>query len=260
MSVLGAAVLQHHNSSSSAPAIRPVEGSAYALADVVISDYDAAIVGMSANDDFAVSPAFLGWQGKGKRAFDILVVLAAILFLAPLLTLVAVAIVFDSPGPVFFRQPREGKNGKSFVALKFRSMRHDRCDLSGVQQTVAGDSRVTKVGKILRRTSIDELPQLFNVLRGDMSLVGPRPHVSGMLAGGVSYRELVPYYDLRLLVTPGLTGWAQANGFRGPTDDAKTARERIDHDLAYIRSFSLVLDIKVLLLTLQREVFGGTGH
>jgi len=211
-------------------------------------------------DEFVVSPAFSGWQGQAKRVLDVSAAAFGLLLLGPLLILVALAVSLESRGPVIFSQMREGRDGLLFKALKFRTMRTDSCDDTGVRQTVTGDSRVTRVGKFLRRTSIDELPQLFNVLRGDMSLVGPRPHVSRMLAGGVSYRDLVPYYDLRLKVSPGLTGWAQANGFRGPTTDGRNARMRIDHDMAYIQNFSIWLDIKIIFLTIQRELFGGTGH
>lgn len=211
-------------------------------------------------DKFEVSPEFLTWQGKAKRILDISTAAFGIFLLGPLLIIVALAIALESRGPVIFSQLREGRGGVMFKALKFRTMRTDSCDDTGVQQTVLGDARVTRVGKVLRKTSIDELPQLFNVLWGDMSMVGPRPHVSRMRAGGVSYRELVPHYDLRLTVRPGLTGWAQANGFRGPTIDVRKARMRIDHDLAYVQNFTIWLDIKTILLTIQRELFGGTGH
>ena len=217
---------------------------------------------VSLGDGRSLRPSanLFNWQAKAKRSFDILLSLAAILVFAPLFALVALAIMIESRGPVLFVQEREGKAGRSFRAFKFRSMRQDDCDLTGVRQTVVGDSRVTKVGSFLRRTSIDELPQLLNVLIGDMSLVGPRPHVRGMLAGGQEYRTLVPYYDLRLLVAPGLTGWAQANGLRGPTTNAELARRRVDHDLAYIEEFSFWLDLKIIMLTLKREFFGGSGH
>lgn len=201
-----------------------------------------------------------GWQATAKRFFDILVSGLAIIALMPLFVLVALAIRLESQGPILFVQQREGKGGSLFRALKFRSMRQAECDITGVQQTILGDSRITKVGAFLRRTSIDELPQLFNVLRGDMSLVGPRPHVRNMLAGGRDYRALVPYYDLRLTVAPGLTGWAQANGLRGPTTNADLARQRVDYDLDYIERFSFWLDLKIVWLTVKRELAGGSGH
>lgn len=203
---------------------------------------------------------FLGWQAHAKRAIDITMSGVALIALLPLFVLVAVAISIESRGPVFFVQQREGKSGTVFKAIKFRSMRRDDCDETGIRQTIEGDSRITKFGRLMRRTSIDELPQLINVLRGDMSLVGPRPHVKNMLAAGQDYRVLVPYYDVRLLVTPGLTGLAQARGLRGPTTNAHLARLRIDADLHYIESFSLWLDIKIIAQTFNRELLSGTGH
>jgi polysaccharide biosynthesis protein PslA len=195
-----------------------------------------------------------------KRVFDAVASAAALLALMPLLFLTALLVKVTSAGPVFFRQEREGFQGRPFMAFKFRSMRIDDCDVTGVAQTVKDDPRVTAVGRFLRKTSIDELPQLINVLLGDMSLVGPRPHVAGMRAGGMSYAQLVPYYYARLEMLPGLTGWAQANGLRGPTDRADKARARIDHDIAYIQNFSFWLDIKIILLTLRHEFLGGSGH
>jgi len=194
-----------------------------------------------------------------KRALDIAGALAGICALGALLIIVALVIKATSPGPVLFRQNREGRNGRVFEALKFRSMRAADCDASGVSQTRMNDPRVTPVGRFIRKTSIDELPQLFNVLLGDMSLVGPRPHVAKMLAGGRDYRDLVPYYGERLSMRPGITGWAQANGVRGPTLDPKLARERIDHDIAYIQNFSIWLDLKIIMLTIVREFFTGSG-
>jgi lipopolysaccharide/colanic/teichoic acid biosynthesis glycosyltransferase len=193
-----------------------------------------------------------------KRLIDIIGSLLALLMLAPLLITVAILVKLSSPGPVFFRQTREGRDGTPFQILKFRSMKLG--DGEGVIQTARNDPRITLIGKILRRTSIDELPQLLNVLAGDMSLVGPRPHVAGMRAAGVSYRDLVPYYPQRLQMTPGITGWAQANGLRGPTDNAEKSVARIDHDIAYTQNFSLWLDFKIIILTLKAEFIGGSGN
>lgn len=215
--------------------------------------------GFDGNGDFHPSASFDGWQGTAKRVFDVTAASAALVFLAPLMLFVALAIRLESNGPVLFGQEREGKNKVPFRALKFRSMEYRQCDTSGVRQTMRDDPRVTRVGRFLRRTSIDELPQLINIIRGHMSLVGPRPHVPGMLAAGREYRDLVVYYDLRLLVRPGLTGWAQANGFRGPTTNPGLARARIDHDLAYIQNFSFWLDLKIILLTIGREFILGSG-
>lgn len=194
-----------------------------------------------------------------KRAFDVLMGAAALLALLPLMIAIGLAIRLSSPGPVFFGQIREGFLGQPITVLKFRTMYVDRCDWSGVAQTVADDPRITPIGKILRRTSLDELPQLFNVLSGEMSLIGPRPHAPGMLAGGVPYDQLVGYYHRRELMKPGLSGWAQANGLRGPTDDADKARARVDHDLAYIENFSFWLDLKIVWMTLRHEFLKGSG-
>lgn len=197
---------------------------------------------------------------KAKRVFDLMIAALAVLVLSPLLLIVALLIKMTSPGPVLFKQAREGLDGTTFQALKFRSMRAEQGDASGVKQTIKGDPRITAIGRFIRRTSIDELPQLFNVLGGTMSIVGPRPHVAGMLAGGVDYRALVPYYADRLVMRPGITGWAQANGLRGSTDDAVVSIARIDHDLAYVQNFSIWLDFKIMLLTVQREFLTGSGH
>ena len=194
-----------------------------------------------------------------KRLVDIVLASGALLFLLPMLLFVALAIKLTSRGPIFFRQDRVGRNGETFKIFKFRTMFTDREDASGVKQTKANDDRVTPIGQLLRAKSIDELPQLINVLVGDMSLVGPRPHVAGMLAGGMTYETLVPYYGLRYRMAPGLTGWAQANGYRGPTDDPVLAFARIDHDLAYIQNFSLGLDIKIIVMTAWVELTRGTG-
>lgn len=201
----------------------------------------------------------LAEESMAKRALDVVLSGLGLLALLPLLVIVAVLIKLESPGPVFFRQKREGINGTLFSVYKFRSMRTELGDASGVAQTVSGDPRVTPIGRFLRKTSIDELPQLINVLVGDMSLVGPRPHVPGMLAGGIQYRELVTYYDDRHRVRPGITGWAQVNGLRGSTVDRRVATARIDYDLAYIDNWSLVLDVKILFLTVWREFTRGTG-
>ncbi len=195
-----------------------------------------------------------------KRGFDVVSASLLIVGLAPLLVIVALLVKITSRGPVLFNQAREGLDGRSFQALKFRSMTIDHCDHSGVAQTISNDPRLTSIGRFIRRTSIDELPQLFNVVRGDMSLVGPRPHVAGMYAGGKLYRDLVPYYEDRLLMRPGITGWAQANGLRGPTTETAKAIARVDHDLAYIHNFTIWLDVKILVLTVRNEFLTGSGH
>lgn len=198
-------------------------------------------------------------QLRLKRALDITAVTMIVIMLAPVLILIAVLIKLSSKGPILFTQSRTGHNNAPFDIYKFRSMFESHCDRSGVLQTVAGDRRVTRIGKILRRTNIDELPQLINILKGEMSLVGPRPHVPGQLANERPYHDLVPYYSMRHSMRPGLTGWAQCNGLRGPTTDPILAKGRIDHDMAYIQNFSVLLDIKIMILTVWREFTAAKG-
>jgi lipopolysaccharide/colanic/teichoic acid biosynthesis glycosyltransferase len=194
-----------------------------------------------------------------KRLFDIVMAGGALAFFAPLLLAIAVTIKLTSPGPVLFFQHRYGYRNRRFKIYKFRSMRVDVCDVAGVKQTVEGDSRVTWIGKILRKTSLDEIPQLFNVIKGDMSLVGPRPHVPGMLAAELLYEDLVPYYFQRHSARPGITGLAQISGCRGSTVEAGRAISRIDYDLDYIEKWSLRLDIMIILRTIRREFLSGSG-
>nr|WP_316657001.1 sugar transferase [uncultured Gellertiella sp.] len=183
----------------------------------------------------------------------------ALLILAPLLLVIALAIKLDSPGPVLFTQVRWGRGGKKIRVFKFRSMRTDLGDASGVAQTTRGDPRITRIGDFLRRSNFDELPQLFNVLKGDMSLIGPRCHPVGMLAAGRLYEELVPEYHLRHAMRPGITGLAQMRGLRGPTVSAAKARQRIASDIHYVANFSIWLDLKILVGTVRNEVFKGSG-
>ena len=194
-----------------------------------------------------------------KRALDVVLSFCALIALFPLLFITGLFVGITSKGPIFFVQWRPGLAGRPFPMLKFRTMYAELGDTSGVQQTRYNDPRITPLGQILRKTSIDELPQLVNVLLGHMSLVGPRPHALGMRAGGKDYRDLVPYYDLRHAVRPGLSGWAQVNGLRGPTIDPDVAVARIDHDLAYIQNASLLLDLKIILRTAKQELVGGSG-
>jgi putative colanic acid biosynthesis UDP-glucose lipid carrier transferase len=180
-----------------------------------------------------------------KRALDILGALGGLIFLAPMLLIVAIAIKLESRGPVIFRQRRTGFDGKPFIIYKFRSMRAAD-DGDKVVQARKGDPRVTRVGALIRRTSIDELPQLMNILKGEMSLVGPRPHA---LAHDEYYGRRIPGYDLRFYAKPGLTGYAQVSGFRGETADPSLMARRIQFDLEYIRTWSIWLDIEILLRT-----------
>jgi lipopolysaccharide/colanic/teichoic acid biosynthesis glycosyltransferase len=194
-----------------------------------------------------------------KRSVDVAGASLLILAASPLLIGIAAAIRLSSPGPILFKQQRYGLNAELFEIYKFRTMSVDEEDRSGVAQTRKNDPRVTSVGKALRRLNLDELPQLFNVLRGDMSLVGPRPHVPGMRAGGLLYEHLVPNYHLRHRMRPGMTGLAQINRLRGSTSDAKFAKARIEYDIAYTSNWSLVLDLRILWLTFKTEVLRGSG-
>jgi lipopolysaccharide/colanic/teichoic acid biosynthesis glycosyltransferase len=195
-----------------------------------------------------------------KRGLDVSLAALGLLALMPLLVVVAALIKTESPGPVLFRQVREGLGGRHFNIYKFRTMRVEAGDPSGLVQTVSTDPRLTRVGQFLRRSSIDELPQLINVVLGEMSLVGPRPHVPDMLAAGVPYRELVADYDERHRMRPGITGWAQVNGLRGPTTDPGRAAMRIAFDLRYVRNWSLLLDARILAVSIWRELTTGTGE
>lgn len=169
--------------------------------------------------------------------------------LLPLFAIVAVAIRLDSPGPVIFRQRREGFNNQTFEIFKFRSMRTERCEEDGITQARRDDDRITAVGRFIRRTSIDELPQLFNVLRGEMSLVGPRPHAPSTRAGDKLFGDVVATYAARHKVKPGMTGWAQIKGWRGETDTEEKLLRRLEHDLYYIENWSVSLDLYILIRT-----------
>jgi lipopolysaccharide/colanic/teichoic acid biosynthesis glycosyltransferase len=194
-----------------------------------------------------------------KRWFDVSIAVALLVLLLPGLMLIAAVIKATSRGPVLFRQKRYGLDNRQFEILKFRTMFSNASDFTGVVQTRRQDPRVTPIGRLLRRSSLDELPQLWNVIRGDMSLVGPRPHVPGMLAGGMLYEELVPYYFQRHRMRVGITGLAQVSGLRGSTVDPVLARARIDKDLEYIEHWSFALDIRILWLTVCREFLTGSA-
>jgi Undecaprenyl-phosphate glucose phosphotransferase len=185
-----------------------------------------------------------------KRLMDIGISATALVIGAPILWAIALLIRLDSPGPALFKQPRHGFNNRVFDVYKFRSMRNDKQDLKAEQQTVVGDARVTKIGRFIRKTSIDELPQLINVLRGDMSLVGPRPHAVGMKTEGRESIDLVSEYAHRHKVKPGITGWAQINGSRGPLHCADDVAERVRLDVEYIERSNVMWDIYIMLKTL----------
>ncbi|MCL6688674.1 undecaprenyl-phosphate glucose phosphotransferase [Pseudomonas sp. R3.Fl] len=187
-----------------------------------------------------------------KRLEDIFLSAVILCLIAVPMLLIAAAVKFTSPGPVFFRQKRYGVDGRPIEVWKFRSMRVMENGVNVIQAT-KGDSRITPVGAFLRRTSLDELPQFINVLLGDMSIVGPRPHA---VAHNEEYRGQISSYMLRHKVKPGITGWAQVNGWRGETDTLDKMRKRVEHDLAYIHNWSLWWDLKIVFLT----VFKGFIH
>ncbi|PSC06116.1 lipid carrier--UDP-N-acetylgalactosaminyltransferase [Alsobacter soli] len=190
-------------------------------------------------------------RSRAKRLLDVVLAACALALLGPVLLVIAAAVKLDSPGPVFFRQRRHGLDYRVFRIWKFRTMvaLEDGAD---VRQATRLDPRVTRVGALLRRVSLDELPQLLNVLAGDMSLVGPRPHA---LAHNRYYAALLPGYERRHAVLPGLTGWAQVNGLRGETDTLDKMRRRVEHDLAYVDCWSLALDLKILAMTVLPRAY-----
>lgn len=195
-----------------------------------------------------------GVAGLLKAAEDQVLALVALAVLAVPMGLIALAIRLDSPGPVLFRQRRTGFNNRDFHVLKFRTMYHELADPDVIRQVTEGDPRVTRIGAILRRTSLDELPQVFNVLRGEMSFVGPRPHAPGTRAGGRLFEEVDARYAARHRVKPGLTGLAQVRDWRGPTETEEKLIRRVDSDLEYIERWSIWLDFAILVRTLLAVV------
>lgn len=187
-----------------------------------------------------------GWRRFVKEAEDRLVTLPLLLFLMPLMLIIAAAIKLDSKGPVFYRQVRRGFNKKTFKILKFRTMHNDCGVQNRFQQARRNDVRVTRVGRILRCTSLDEVPQLINVLKGDMSLIGPRPHPIPL---DEQYAPRITHYFARNRIKPGITGWAQVNGFRGETQTLEMMEKRVTHDIYYMENWSLIFDIQILVMT-----------
>ncbi|PKP67190.1 MAG: undecaprenyl-phosphate glucose phosphotransferase [Alphaproteobacteria bacterium HGW-Alphaproteobacteria-9] len=207
-------------------------------------------------------PVFAVWQqpvrdidGVLKLLLDYCLATAAFIILLPVLLLTAAAIRIESSGPVFFRQKRFGFNNTEISVLKFRSMYVNQQDVSGAQRTEKNDPRVTHVGRFIRRTSIDELPQLINVLKGDMSLVGPRPHATMMRVGDKYYFDAVKGYAARHRVKPGITGLAQVRGLRGEINTAERARKRVEYDIYYIENWSPLLDIRIMIETFFKLVW-----
>jgi Undecaprenyl-phosphate glucose phosphotransferase len=188
-----------------------------------------------------------------KEIFDRFFALGALLAVSPVLLACAIAVKLSSRGPVFFKQRRKGADGRVFTIYKFRTMRLHAQKAGVLEQAKRGDPRITRVGGFLRRTSLDELPQFFNVLRGDMSVVGPRPHA---LEHDDLYQKVVSGYIHRYRIKPGITGWAQVNGFRGETDRIEKMEGRVAHDLYYLGNWSFGLDMKIILAT----IFKGLRH
>lgn len=184
-----------------------------------------------------------------KRVLDLTLSVVGLIILAPLMAAVAIAIRLDSPGPIFFRQRRHGYMNEEFLVWKFRSMRTEATDHKAARQVTANDDRITRVGKFIRKTSLDELPQILNIITGEMSIVGPRPHAIGMLSGGAEASKLVETYAHRHRIKPGLTGWAAVNGSRGPVDTAEDVRRRVALDLEYVERQSFWLDVSIILRT-----------
>jgi lipopolysaccharide/colanic/teichoic acid biosynthesis glycosyltransferase len=210
---------------------------------------EAAIPGATPIVDLAPVPQ-ASIAGAAKRALDLVLAGSALLVLLPALCLIGLAIRHESPGSALFRQWRFGVGSRPIRVFKFRTMRDDLADPTGERRTTSRDPRVTRIGRLLRRTSLDELPQLINVMRGEMSLVGPRPHPLHMKVEGSFYFDVVPGYQARHRVLPGITGWAQINGSRGEVDTLEKAHRRVELDLWYINNWSLGLDLKIITRTL----------
>ncbi|MEO5635305.1 MAG: sugar transferase [Candidatus Paceibacterota bacterium] len=199
------------------------------------------------------SPLDFPFRRLLKHVFDFTFSVAVLILLAPVFCFIAVLIKLDSTGPVFYCPLRVGRHGHLFKMYKFRSMRECDTTFGGTQSTQENDSRISAVGKILRRYSLDELPQFINVLRGEMSVIGPRPHRKFL---SDEMEKSVEKYAERQHVKPGITGWAQVNGWRGPTSTLEQKVQRTEHDLWYIENWSFVLDLKIIYLT----IFGKKTH
>lgn len=228
-------------------ALKDTTASIYFVPDMFVTDliqgHSGAVCGMPV---IAVCETpFTGSSGIIKWASDTFIASCILVLISPVLLLIAMAVKIDSPGPIIFKQRRYGLDGEEILVYKFRSM--SVCEDGGsIVQAQKNDRRITRVGAFLRKTSLDELPQFFNVLQGRMSIVGPRPHA---VAHNELYRSLIKGYMIRHKVKPGITGWAQVNGYRGETDKLEKMQSRIDFDLDYLRNWSLRLDLKIMLRT-----------
>lgn len=228
--------------------LRDTTASIYFTPDIFVADLIQArfdTVGGMPVVAICETPLY-GVSGPLKRASDLVLASLILLLIAPLMLAIAIAIRVQSPGPVIFKQRRYGLDGQEIIVYKFRSMTVAE-DGHEIRQATVNDSRVTPLGAFLRRSSLDELPQFINVLQGRMSVVGPRPHA---VAHNEQYRKLINGYMLRHKVKPGITGWAQVNGLRGETDTLDKMQKRVDHDLVYLRNWSLRWDLEIIVKTL----------
>jgi putative colanic acid biosysnthesis UDP-glucose lipid carrier transferase len=234
--------------------LRDTTASIYFVPDIFVSDLiQARVDSIGGLPVVAVCETpFYGFNGFVKRASDIALSLLILILISPLLLALALGVKLSSPGPILFKQRRYGLDGRKIVVYKFRSMTVAE-DGDVVRQATRNDSRITRFGAFLRRTSLDELPQFINVLQGRMSVVGPRPHA---VAHNELYRKLIRGYMIRHKVRPGITGLAQVMGFRGETDTVEKMKARIEHDLQYLRNWSLLLDLQIILKTIV-VVLGG---
>jgi putative colanic acid biosysnthesis UDP-glucose lipid carrier transferase len=197
------------------------------------------------------------WDAIPKEIFDRLFALFILLAISPILVGIAIAVKVSSPGPVLFRQYRKGMNGDVFSIYKFRSMYQGADKPGAVVQAQRGDARITRVGKFLRSTSLDELPQFLNVLKGEMSVVGPRPHA---VEHDEYYKDLVQHYMFRYRIKPGITGWAQINGYRGETAELEKMEGRVKLDLYYIQNWTFWMDMKIVFMTLFKGFTGNSAY
>jgi putative colanic acid biosynthesis UDP-glucose lipid carrier transferase len=229
--------------------LRDTTASIYYLPDIAVFDLiQARSVAFDGIPALAMCESpFFGYRVIAKRVTDVLISATVLLLTAPLMTLIAILVWLSSPGPVIFRQRRYGLNGEEIIVYKFRTMTVTE-DGATITQASRSDPRFTRIGRILRRSSLDELPQLFNVLRGPMSLVGPRPHA---VAHNEMYRKLIKGYMVRHKVKPGITGLAQVNGLRGETRNLEQMEARVRYDLEYLRNWSLKLDLEILAKTVR---------
>ncbi len=219
------------------------------ISKALLPSRDSGIVAISFADPLLWPTS--NWHHSAKRAMDIVIALLLLTVFAVVMLLCAASIRLESAGPVLFRQRRIGLGNTGFEMWKFRTMHHHAPEQGKLTQTTRHDPRITRAGALLRRTSLDELPQLLNVLRGDMSIVGPRPHAPGTCAAGKPFELVTPHYAARHCVRPGMTGLAQVRGWRGETDTEAKLLRRVEADLEYIETWSLWLDLVILARTVM---------